>query len=253
MLAIGIIDKIDNEVITRGGPQLKCIATFSVGYEPIDLEACKKLGIRVTRCPNGCYCGINYDSIVGRLFETDKDVYSGGWKSWSPNYMCGQGLNSCQVGLIGFGRIRQHQEAAEKVRACFLTFEEMVSESDVIIVCCSLTPSTQGIFDECAFSKMKRNCIFINTARGSIVDQQALYETLKEKRIMAAELDVTIPELLPLGDSLLKLNNIVILPHIGSADIEARIQMSHMTALNILAALKDENMIAEVPLYIFDA
>lgn len=181
--------------------------------------------------------------------------------------MCGQGLKGSRVGLFGFGRIgqeiaarikpfkpsmltytsrSQHQKEAEKVSALYVSFDEMLCESDFIIVCCSLTPETKEIFNASAFGKMKSNAIFINTARGGIVDQDALYCALKEKRIQAAGLDVTTPEPLPLDDPLLSLNNVVILPHIGSADINTRIEMSRITALNILAALKGKEMIAEV-------
>lgn len=274
-LFCALTEKIDNEVITRAGPQLECIATISVGYEHIDLETCKKLGIRVGYTPDvltDATAELTMALLLAtsrRLFEANKDVYSGGWKPWSPNYMCGQGLKGCQVGLFGFGRIgreiasrllpfkpkkitytarNQQPEVAKKLMASYAPFEEMVSESDVIIVCCALTPSTKEVFDKSAFRNMKRNCVFINTARGGIVDQNALYEALKEKRIMAAGLDVTTPEPLPLDDPLLKLDNVVILPHIGSADIDTRIQMSHITALNILAALNGEKMVAEVQL-----
>uniref|UniRef100_A0A1A9X1T6 Glyoxylate reductase/hydroxypyruvate reductase n=1 Tax=Glossina brevipalpis TaxID=37001 RepID=A0A1A9X1T6_9MUSC len=272
-LFCALTEKIDKEVITRAGPQLKCIATISVGYEHIDLETCKSLGIRVGYTPDvltDATAELTMALLLAtsrRLFEANKDVYNGGWKPWSPNYMCGQGLKSCQVGLFGFGRIGQEiaarlvpfkpkrityttrnkqADAATKVGASYATFEEMISESDIIIVCCALTPETKEKFDKSAFTKMKKNCIFINTARGGIVDQNALYEVLKQKQIMAAGLDVTTPEPLPLDDPLLKLNNVVILPHIGSADIETRNQMSQITALNIVAALKDERMIAEV-------
>uniref|UniRef100_A0A1A9X1U0 Glyoxylate reductase/hydroxypyruvate reductase n=1 Tax=Glossina brevipalpis TaxID=37001 RepID=A0A1A9X1U0_9MUSC len=270
-----LVEKIDKELITTAGPQLKCIATYSVGYEHIDLETCKTLGIRVGYTPDvltDATAELTMALLLAtsrRLLEANKDVYSGGWKTWSPNYMCGQGLKSCQVGLFGFGRIGQEiaarlvpfkpkkityttrnkrPDAATKVGACYATFEEMVCESDVIIVCCSLTPETKEKFGKCTFAKMKKNCVFINTARGAIVDQKALYEALKEKWIMAAGLDVTTPEPLPLNEPLLKLKNVVILPHIGSADTETRCKMACITALNILAALNNEKMISEVQL-----
>lgn len=272
-LFCALTDKIDAEVIERAGAQLKCISTISVGYEHIDLEACKKKGIRVGYTPDvltDATAELTLALLLAtnrRLLEANKEVYNGGWKSWAPNWMCGQGLKGSRVGLFGFGRIGQEiasrlvpfkpslitytsrterPEDAKKVQASYVSFDDMLTKSDFIIVCCALTPTTKEIFNSSAFAKMKRNCIFINTARGGVVDQTALYTALKEKRIMAAGLDVTTPEPLPLDDPLLTLENVVILPHIGSADINTRTEMSKITAMNILAGLKGEKMVAEV-------
>lgn len=260
-------------MIAAAGPQLKCISTISVGYEHIDLEACKKNGIRVGYTPDvltDATAELTLAlllSVNRRLFEANKEVYNGGWKSWAPNWMCGQGLKGSRVGLFGFGRIgqeianrllpfkpslityttrTQRPEAAKRVQASYVSFDEMLKESDFIIACCAFTPETKEIFNASSFGEMKKNCIFINISRGGVVDQKALYQVLKERRIMAAGLDVTTPEPLPLDDPLLTLNNIVILPHIGSADINTRAEMSRITAVNILAALKNEEMLAEV-------
>ncbi|XP_054725325.1 glyoxylate reductase/hydroxypyruvate reductase [Anastrepha obliqua] len=268
-----LTDKIDAEVIESAGPQLKCIATISVGYEHIDLGECKKRGIRVGYTPDvltDATAELTVALLLAtsrRLFEANKEVYNGGWKSWAPNWMCGQGLKGARVGLYGFGRIGQEIAArlvpfkpslltyttrtervaeAAKVNAQRVSFDEMLCESDFIVVCCAFTPETKEIFNAAAFGKMKPNAIFINTARGGVVDQLALYAALKERRILAAGLDVTTPEPLPLDDPLLKLENVVILPHIGSADVNTRMEMSRITALNILAGLKSEKMVAEV-------
>ncbi|XP_037819878.1 glyoxylate reductase/hydroxypyruvate reductase [Lucilia sericata] len=272
-LFCALTDKIDAEVIAAAGPQLKCISTISVGYEHIDLEACKKNGIRVGYTPDvltDATAELTLAlllSVNRRLFEANKEVYNGGWKSWAPSWMCGQGLKGSRVGLFGFGRIgqeiasrlvpfkpslityttrTQRPEEAKKVQATYVSFEEMLKESDFIIACCALTPETKEIFNSSAFGQMKKNCIFINISRGAVVDQKALYEALKEKRIMAAGLDVTTPEPLPLDDPLLTLDNIVVLPHIGSADTNTRTEMSRITAVNILSGLKGEKMLAEV-------
>lgn len=268
-----LTDKIDAEVIERAGPQLKCIATISVGYEHIDIAECKKRGIRVGYTPDvltDATAELTVALLLAtsrRLFEANKEVYNGGWKSWAPNWMCGQGLKGTRVGLFGFGRIGQeiaarivpfkpslltytarseHVAEAAKVNAQRVSFDEMLCKSDFIIVCCALTPETKEVFNASAFEKMKPNAIFINTARGGVVDQPALCAALKERRILGAGLDVTTPEPLPLDEPLLKLDNVVILPHIGSADVNTRTEMSRITALNILAALKGEKMIAEV-------
>lgn len=272
-LYCALTDKIDVEVLNAAGPQLKCVSTISVGFEHIDVQECKKRGIRVGYTPDvltDATAELTVALLLAtnrRLFEANKDVYNGGWKSWSPMWMCGHGLKNSRVGFFGFGRIGQEiaarilpfkpslityttrsakPEEAAKVNAKHVDFSEMINLSDFIIVCCALTPATKEIFNAEAFNKMKSNCIFINTARGGVVDQKALYDALKSKKILAAGLDVTTPEPLPLDDPLLKLDNIVVLPHIGSADIETRKEMSRITARNILAALKGSEMESEV-------
>lgn len=180
--------------------------------------------------------------------------------------MCGKSIKNSVVGFYGLGRIgfeilkrcvpfkpaeivyhkRTESIEAKKIGAKFVTFDELLTKSDYIIVNAALTPETKLKFDKDAFAKMKNNAIFINTARGGHVDQNALYEALKENRIYAAGLDVTTPEPLPLNDPILKLNNVVILPHIGSADTATRIEMSKTTAFNILKGLKGEKMVSEI-------
>ncbi|EDV93466.1 GH18259 [Drosophila grimshawi] len=272
-LYCALTDKIDAAVLDAAGEQLKCIATISVGYEHIDVDECHKRGIRVGYTPDvltDATAELTLALLLAtnrRLFEANKEVYNGGWKSWAPMWMCGHGLKNSRVGFFGFGRIGQEiaarivpfkpakityttrtarPEEAAKVNAEHVSFDEMLCSSDFIVVSCALTPNTKEIFNAAAFEKMKTNCIFINTARGGVVDQMALCEALQAKRILAAGLDVTTPEPLPLDDPLLKLDNVVVLPHIGSADIETRKEMSRITARNILAALQGCEMEAEV-------
>lgn len=272
-LFCALTDKIDADVIEKAGPQLKCISTISVGYEHIDIAECKKRGIRVGYTPDvltDATAELTLALILAtnrRLLEANKEVYNGGWKSWAPSWMCGQGLKGSRVGLFGFGRIGQEIASrlvpfkparityttrterpaeAKKVGASYVSFEDMLCESDFIIACCALTPETKEIFNSSTFDKMKSNCIFINISRGGVVDQTALYKALKEKRILAAGLDVTTPEPLPLDDPLLTLDNITILPHIGSAETNTRTEMSRITAMNILAGLSNTQMISEV-------
>lgn len=181
--------------------------------------------------------------------------------------MCGQGLKGSTVGIVGFGRIGQEvakrivpfkpsrilytgrterkSEAAE-VNAEYVNFDTLLKESDVVVVLCALSPETVNMFNEESFAKMKKSAVFINASRGAVVDQKALYEALRNGVITSAGLDVTTPEPLPVDDPLTKLSNIVILPHIGSADLRTRIEMSRITACNILQGIKGTQMIAEV-------
>ncbi|EDW25128.1 GL24519 [Drosophila persimilis] len=247
-----LTDKIDAEVLDAAGSQLKCVSTISVGYEHIDVEECRKRGIRVGFTPDvltDATAELTLALLLAtnrRLFEASKQVYNGGWKSWAPMWMCGQGLKGSRPAEITYTTRTARPQEAAAVNGRHVDFDEMLRNSDFIVACCALTPETKEIFNAGAFKKMKPNCIFINTARGGVVDQKALHEALDSKRILAAGLDVTTPEPLPLDDPLLKLDNVVILPHIGSADIETRKEMSRITARNILAALAGGKMESEV-------
>lgn len=179
--------------------------------------------------------------------------------------MTGPGLAGSTVGIVGFGRIgqavakrvkafntgkilyynRSQRPEAIETGAIKVDFDELLINSDFIICCAALVPETKEIFNQAAFAKMKTTAIFVNTSRGGTVDQNALIEALKYNTIRAAGLDVTTPEPLPLNSELFKLKNCVILPHIGSATIEARNTMGELTAKNILAALHGKEMPAE--------
>lgn len=267
-----LTDKIDKEVLDKAGPQLKVVATISVGYEHIDIEECQRRNIRVGYTPDvltDATAELTVALLLAtnrRLFEAGKQVYNGGWKSWAPSWMCGNGIKGSTVGIYGFGRIgkevasrlkpfkparliyNSRTEKDNNIGAEFVGFDELVESSDILVVCCALTAETKELFGKSVFEQMKPNSIFINTSRGGVVNQKDLYEALKNKTIQSAGLDVTTPEPLPLDDPLLSLDNIVILPHIGSADINTRTEMSRITACNILAALNlnGDQMIAEV-------
>lgn len=201
-----------------------------------------------------------------RLLEANKEVYNGGWKAWAPGWMLGHGLKNSTVGIVGLGRIglevakrlvpfkpnkilytsRADKADAKAVNGLRVPFEQLLTESDFVIVTTSLTPETTNLFDAESFSKMKPSAIFINTSRGPIVDQEALYDALKTGKIYSAGLDVCTPEPIPLDSPLLTLPNLVMLPHIGSADIETRTEMSRITAANILAGLRGEPLECEL-------
>lgn len=205
-------------------------------------------------------------STSRNLPEAQHEARTGGWVSWAPTWMTGPGLAGATVGIVGFGRIgqavgrrvkafntskilyfnRSERPEAKEIGAEKVGFDELLTQSDFVICCAALVPETKEIFNKTAFEKMKKSAIFVNTSRGGTVDQDALIDALKNNKIRAAGLDVTTPEPLPLDSPLFKLENCVILPHIGSASIEARNTMSELTAQNILAALKGEVMPAEL-------
>lgn len=266
-----LTDKIDKEILDAGS-NLKIIGTMSVGVDHLDLKEIKSRNIKVGYTPNiltDATAELTVALLLAtsrRLLEASQEVYNGGWKAWAPVWMCGPGLNNSTVGIVGFGRIGQAVAARLKpfnvkqflytsrtdkpegksLGAERVSFDELLERSDFVIATCALTSDTELIFNDCAFKKMKSNAIFINTSRGGVVDQKALVEALNNKRILAAGLDVMTPEPLPFDDPLLKVKNCVLLPHIGSASNETRLNMAVLTANNILAALNNQHMPAEL-------
>lgn len=205
-------------------------------------------------------------STSRRLPEAQHEARTGGWVSWAPTWMTGPGLAGATVGVVGFGRIgqavarrvkafgtskilyynRSERPEAKETGAIKAEFNDLIAQSDFVICCAALVPETKEIFNKAAFEKMKPTAIFVNTSRGGTVDQDALIEALQNNTIRAAGLDVTTPEPLPLDSPLFKLKNCVVLPHIGSAAIEARNAMSELVARNIIAALDGTEMPAEI-------
>ncbi|KOC60201.1 Glyoxylate reductase/hydroxypyruvate reductase [Habropoda laboriosa] len=258
-----LTDKIDAEVLDAAGPQLKVVASMSVGVDHLDLQALKKRNIKVGYTP-GILTDATAELTVAlllatsrRLIEANRAIYKGEWKAWSPTWMCGPGLSGSTVGIVGLGRIgtqvakclkgfnvnkilytsRNVKQEASEFGGEKVELDLLLQTSDFVIVTTALTTETRQMFNQSAFTKMKKSAIFINVSRGEVVDQPALLEALKNGTIQAAGLDVMTPEPIPLNSELLKLNNCVILPHIGSAAIETREEMSRITAKNIIAVL----------------
>uniref|UniRef100_A0A336KAD8 Glyoxylate reductase/hydroxypyruvate reductase n=1 Tax=Culicoides sonorensis TaxID=179676 RepID=A0A336KAD8_CULSO len=269
-----LCDKIDAEVLDAAGPNLKVIGTISVGYDHIDVNECRKRKIRIGFTPDvltDATAELTLALLLAtsrRLFQTNKEVFKkdGIWATEGEEN-CGHGLKNSTVGIVGFGRIgyevtkriipfkpkqilyfnRSKKPEFEKdTNAIKVNLDELLSKSDFIVCTIALNPETQLMFNSEAFAKMKPNAVFVNTSRGGVVDQDALYDALKNKQIYAAGLDVTSPEPLPLDSKLLELPNCNILPHIGSAEFETRIEMARITAKNILAGLQGKEMIAEL-------
>lgn len=180
--------------------------------------------------------------------------------------LCGYGLSGSTVGVIGLGRIgmaiaqrlipfgvkrllytgRTAKGYAAEVNGEFVPLDTLLSESDFVVVSCSLTPGTQGLCDKAFFSKMKSTAVFVNTSRGAVVNQEDLYEALTSGKIAAAGLDVTTPEPLPTTHPLLTLKNCVVLPHIGSATYSTRGIMAALAARNLLGGLQGTEMPSEL-------
>jgi len=262
-----LTDKIDGDVMDEAGPQLKVISNHAVGFDNIDVPAATARRIPVGNTP-GVLTDATADfafalmmAVARRIPESERYVHAGRWKTWGPMTLLGVDFKEATLGLVGFGRIGKavarralgfdmrviYYDPGEKkshpdLKARGVDFETLLAESDFISLHTPLTPDTRHLIDAEALSKMKPNAVLVNTARGPIVDPDALYEALKEERIFGAGLDVTDPEPLPLSSPLLTLDNLIIVPHVASASQTSREQMSWMAAQNLVAGLKGERL-----------
>ena len=262
-----LTDTIDSEVMDEAGSQLKVISNYAVGFDNIDVPAATARNIPVGNTPDvltdatADFAFALLMAVARRIPEAERYVHEGKWKTWGPMTLLGVDIQGATLGLVGFGRIGKavarralgfdmhviyyspnEKKAYPDLNATQIDFETLLEESDFISLHTPLTPATRHLIDAKAISKMKPNAVLINTARGPVVDSEALYQALKEKRIFGAGLDVTDPEPLPAESPLLTLDNIVIVPHIASASKATREKMSRMAAQNLIAGLKGERL-----------
>lgn len=258
-----LTDKIDDEVLQATGSRCKVFANYAVGYDNIDIESARKLGIRVTNTP-GVLTDATSDhawallfAAARRIVESDAFMRSGQWTGWGPLQFIGQDITGRTLGVIGAGRIGvnfalksigfqmkvvyadvvENKILNEKLNARRVTLEELLGISDFISLHIPLMPQTKHIIGEKQFGLMKPTAVLINTSRGPIVDEQALMKALQTKKIAAAGLDVYENEPKPV-EGLLKLPNVVVCPHIASATLGTRTKMAIMAAENLIAVLQ---------------
>ena len=258
-----LADKIDGEII-NSAPQLKGIANYAVGFDNIEVSAATARKIYVTNTP-GVLAETTADlawallmAAARRIVESDQYTRTGQWNSWRADLLLGQDIHHATLGIIGMGQIgsemarrgtgfnmriiyhnRTRNKAYEKqFGAKYVTLKTLLQESDFITLHCPLTPETKGLIGTTEFKQMKPNCIFINASRGAVVDQKALYNALKTRKIAGAGLDVYAKEPIEPDNPILKLSNIVFTPHIGSASVQTRTKMAVMAAENLIAILQ---------------
>ena len=244
---------------------LKVIGLHAVGFDNVDLGAATAKKIPVGNTPDVLSDATADTAFLLMLatsrkaFYLHKTIARGEWKFFDPAANLGIELKGKTLGIFGLGKIgyemakrcsgaydmkiiyhnRHRNERAEKdLGAIKVSFDELLQQSDVLSVHTSLTPETKGIFNSAAFKRMKEHAIFINTARGGIHNEKDLLTALTEKHIWGAGLDVTDPEPMEATNPLLDMPNVCILPHIGSATIEARNEMGRLAAENIVAGLQ---------------
>ncbi|WP_153126596.1 2-hydroxyacid dehydrogenase [Peribacillus tepidiphilus] len=251
-------EKIDEELL-EAGRNLQVVANLAVGYDNIDVQAATKKGIAICNTPDvltDTTADLTFALLMAtarRIIEAAEVVKKGEWKSWSPFLLAGHDIHHKTIGIVGMGSIgeavakrakgfdmnilyhnRSRKPEAEKsLGAKYCSFEDLIQQADFIVCLTPLTPDTKKLFNREAFNKMKKSAIFINASRGPVVDEKALYEALVEGEIAAAGLDVFETEPIGADHPLLSLQNVVALPHIGSATRETREAMMQLCVENV--------------------
>lgn len=264
-------DNIDAEVI-NALPELKVIANYAVGFNNIDVEAAKAKGVIVTNTPD-ILTDATADlamalllSTARRIVEADKFVRKGLFKGWKPELLLGIELNGKTLGIIGLGRIGKavakraqafgmkvvyhnrrplSKEEEETLNVEYRSLEQLLKESDFVSLHVPLTKETYHLLGRSRLKLMKPSAVLINTSRGAVVDEKALIEFLQQGKIAAAGLDVYENEL-EVPYALKELDNVILLPHIGSATVETRNNMAVLVAKNVLAVLEGKKPLTPV-------
>jgi glyoxylate reductase len=251
-----LTDPVDAELI-EAAPRLRAISNYAVGVDNVDLEAAAARGIPVGNTPDvltDTTADLAVALMLGisrHLVEGDAYVRRGEWRTWETGLLLGHDLHGSTVGIVGFGRIGQAVgrrlegfgcEILHTTRSGGVPLEELLDRSDFVTLHSPLTPETRGLIGDEALARMKPTAYLVNTARGPIVDSEALGRALHAGRIAGAALDVTEPEPLPGDHPLLGAPNLLVLPHLGSATEATRARMADMAVDNLLAGLAGEQM-----------
>jgi glyoxylate reductase len=275
-----LTDTVDRAVLDAG-QDLKVVANIAVGYNNIDVPAARARGIIVTNTPDvltEASADLTWALILGitrRISEGERLVRRGAWKGWALDFMLGTELRGKQLGIVGFGRIgravaaraeafgmrvvhasrqngrdRASRDGASRDGASApsstMPLDRLLSTSDVVSLHVPLTPETKHLIDQPALARMKRSAYLINTSRGPVVDEAALAWALRERMISGAALDVyeREPEI---HADLLKLENVLLVPHLASATVETRTAMADLAVRNIVAVLGGQPPLTAVP------
>jgi lactate dehydrogenase-like 2-hydroxyacid dehydrogenase len=262
-------DVVDARVLDAAGPSLKIVANIAVGYDNIDLAAARARGVAVTNTPDVLteavaeFTWALILAVTRRLGESERLIRRGDWKGWALDFMLGTELRGKQLGIVGAGRVGRAVAAkapAFGMRVVYhdaafsstpdaagplLSLEELLRTSDVISLHLPATAETRHMIDRKALTRMKRTAYLINTARGSVIDEDALAWALSERLIAGAALDVFEHE--PrVPTALRSLENVVLIPHLGSATSETRTAMAELAARNVVAVLSGRAPLTQV-------
>ena len=258
-----LTDRVDAEVMDAG-KRLRVISNYAVGYDNIDVPAATQRGIVVGNTP-GVLTETTADlafsllmAAARRIAEGDRYTRAGKWQTWGPKLFLGYDLHHATLGLVGMGRIGsemakrangfdmrvlyydpvRRQDLERSLGVIYVSFDTLLRESDFISLHTPLTEQTRHLIGAPELAKMKRTAILVNSSRGPVVDQQALYEALRDGVIAGAGLDVFEVEPIPQDDPLLTLDNVTVVPHVGSASHATRDKMARMAAENLIAGLQ---------------
>ena len=263
-----LTDKVD-AALMDACPKLRVVSNYAVGFNNVDVAAATERGIRVGNTP-GVLTDATADMAFALLIAAARNVVSGHaytlsgrWKTWEPLGHIGQDLAGATLGVVGMGRIgfalakrcragwgmgvlyndmHRNEQAERELSARRVDLDVLLAESDFVSVHANLTEATHGMFDAAHFRRMKRTAVFVNTARGGLVNEKDLYDALKSGVIFAAGLDVTDPEPPRAENPLLTLPNCVVAPHIASATVATRNAMAAIAADNLLAGLEGRKL-----------
>jgi glyoxylate reductase len=260
-----LTESIDDALLAKAA-KLKIVSNMAVGYNNIDIEAASRRGIMVTNTP-GVLTETTADLTFAllmmtarRMEEASQFLRKGEWKTWSPMLLAGQDIYGSTLGIVGMGRIgealakrakgfdmkvlyynrNRKYNIEDELGVEYRNFEDLLQESDFVCIMTPYSLETHDLIGEKELNMMKPTSILINSARGGIVNEEALYDALSKRKIWAAGLDVFATEPLPSDHPLLSLPNLVALPHIGSATIRTRRQMAGLAASNLIQALRGE-------------
>jgi glyoxylate reductase len=274
-----LTDRVDDEFLDRAGPGLKVVSNFAVGFDNVDVPACTSRGVSIGNTP-GVLTDTTADlafallmAVARRVAEGDRYVRAGKWTTWGPMLLLGPDVHGSTIGIVGFGRIGQamarrargfgmtvlyHDLARAdpaveaELGATFLPLEKLLPECDFVSMHVNLSDQTRGLINAERLGCMKPTAVLVNTSRGPVVDQAALFAALRDGTIAGAGLDVTDPEPIAADDPLLTLESCLIVPHIASASRATRGKMAEMAAANLLAGVRGEPLPTPVNPEVYD-
>jgi glyoxylate reductase len=260
-----LTERIDEDLLTAA-PGVLVVSNMATGFDNVDIEAANHHAVLVTRTP-GVLTETTADfafalllAAARRVVEGDRYTRNGQWKTWGPETLLGPDVYGATLGIVGLGRIgtevalrakgfgmrilytsreRKH-DAEQDFGADYRELPDLLRESDFVTLHTALSPETRHLINADSLRLMKPTAILVNTGRGPLIDQAALYEALRHNVIAGAALDVTDPEPMPLDDPLLTLPNVIVTPHIASASVATRSRMAMLAAENLVQALHGE-------------
>ena len=262
-----LTDRIDAEVMDKAGSNLQVISSYSTGFEHIDVKEATARGIYVTYTAD-ILAEATADLAIGLILACARNIVSADeytrnkkWKiAWSPNLMLGYNVHGSTLGIIGFGRIgsavarrargfnmkvlyynhKRNRQLESELRVTYAALDELLAQSDFVSIHTTLNSASNQLIDRTKLRLMKKTAFLINTARGQVIKEVDLVRALERNQIAGAGLDVFETEPLPRSNPLLKMKNVVLLPHIGSATYQTRSKMAEVAARNLLDVLVEK-------------